>query len=193
MIEAYPLQWPGGYPRTARPSDKYKFYPGSLSGEISGLKDELKRMKATGLVVSTNIPLKADGNPYATYSKPADVGVAVYFSVNNKALALCCDKWNSVEANLRALTMSVDAMRGLDRWGVSEIMNRAFMGFKALPEKAASFPWWDVLGLSRTCTRNEIEAAYKTKIKIHHPDNGGDTVKWQELQEAYQQGLKQSS
>lgn len=193
MIESYPLQWPAGYPRTARPSDRYKFYPGGLSSEISMLKDELKRMKAKGLVVSTNIPVNADGNPYARYSKPVDVGVAVYFSVDNKALALCCDAWDSVEANLRALTMSVDAMRGLDRWRVSEIMNRAFMGFKALPEKAASFPWWDVLGLSRNCTRKEIQVAYKKKIKTYHPDNGGDPVRWLELQEAYQQGLNQTS
>jgi len=193
MIESYPLQWPAGYPRTAKPSDKYKFYPGSIAEELVGLREELRRMKAAGLVISTNIPVRADGNPYASYSKPADTGVAVYFSVDNKAMAICCDKWNSVEANLRALTMSVDAMRGLDRWGVSEIMNRAFMGFKALPEKAASFPWWEVLGLSRTCTRKEVDVAYRGKIKVYHPDNGGDPVKWLELQEAYQQGLQQTS
>lgn len=193
MIESYPLQWPAGYHRTARPTNSYKFYPSKLDAEIYSLREELRRMKATGIVVSTNIPVKGDGNPYSTYSKPADVGVAVYFSRENKAMALCCDKWNTVEANLRALSMSVDAMRGLDRWGVSQIMERAFMGFKALPEKAASFPWWDVLGLSRTCTKKEVEAAYKKKIKVHHPDNGGDPNKYQELQEAYQQGLKQTS
>lgn len=185
--------WPTGYPRTARPSNNFRFYPSTLISEIRSLKEELGRMYARGIVISTNIPTKNDGNPYATYSKPPDVGVSVYFTVDNKAMALCCDKWNTVEANLRALVMSVDAMRGLDRWGVSEIMNRAFMGFKALPEKAASFPWWDVLGVSRTATRKEVESAYKKKVKSHHPDNGGDPVKWQELQEAYSQGIKQTS
>lgn len=192
-LSAFPLQWPAGYPRTAMPSSNFRFYPGTLTFETKGLKEELGRMSARGIVISTNIPVKNDGNPYSTYTKPADVGVAVYFTVDNKAMALCCDKWNTVEANLRALVMSVDAMRGLDRWGVSEIMNRAFMGFKALPEKAASFPWWEILGLSRNCTRKEIEAGYKKKIKLHHPDNGGDSVKWQELQEAYNQGIKQTS
>jgi hypothetical protein len=193
MIESFPLQWPAGYPRTARPAGNYRFYPSTFASEIKGLKDELWRMSARSIVISTNIPTKNDGNPYSTYSKPADTGVAVYFTVDNKAMALCCDKWNTVEANLRALVMSVDAMRGLDRWGVSEIMNRAFMGFKALLEKAAGFPWWEVLGVSRECTKKEVLAAYKKKIKIHHPDNGGEPHKWQELQEAYEQGLKQTN
>lgn len=191
-LSAYPLLWPAGYPRTARPAGNYRFYPGNLSAVIGGLKDELGRMSARSITISTNIPVKNDGNPYSTYSKPADVGVAVYFTVDNKAMALCCDKWNTVEANLRALVMSVDAMRGLDRWGVSEIMNRAFMGFKALPEKAAGFPWWEVLGLSRECTLKEVKAAYKKKAQLHHPNVGGDPNKWRELQEAYEQGLKQT-
>lgn len=193
-ISNYPLIWPAGYPRTARPTNEYRFYPSSLLTEIKMLKDELEKngMRATGIVISTNIPVKNDGNPYATYSKPSDVGVAVYFSIKNRAMAICCDKWNSVEANLKALRMSVDAMRGLDRWGVSQIMERAFMGFKALPEKAASFPWWEVLGLSRDCTLKDVKAAYKKKLKLHHPDNGGDPYKWRELQEAYETGLKQT-
>lgn len=193
MIDSFPLVWPSGYTRTARPEGNYRFYPSSFNSERQLLTDELKRMKATGIVISTNVPLKQDGNPYATYNKPSDVGVAVYFSVDGKAMALCCDKWDTLEANLKALTMSVDAMRGLDRWGVSEILNRAFMGFKALPEKAASFPWWEVLGVSRMCTRKDVEAGYKKKAKIHHPNVGGEAHKWRELQEAYEQGLKQTT
>lgn len=191
MIEAYPLQWPAGYPRIGKPTDRYKFFPSGLTTELYGLREELRRMKATGVVVSSNIPVAADGNPYARYAKPVDCGIAVYFSVDNKAMAICCDKWNSVEANLRALTMSVEAMRGLDRWGVSQILDRAFMGFKALPEKAAGFPWWEVLGVSRVCTAMEVEEAYKKKSKIHHPNAGGEAHKWQELRNAYEEALKQ--
>lgn len=193
MIESYPLQWPAGYPRTARPAGNYKFYPQTFAGERQNLVIELHRMKALNIVVSTNVPLKPDGNPYASYAKPVDVGVAVYFSIENKAMALCCDKWDTLEANMKALKMSVDAMRGLDRWGVSDILNRAFMGFKALPEKAAGFPWWEVLGVSRVCTKEEVIEGYKNKSKIHHPNAGGEPHKWQELQEAYEQGLKQMS
>lgn len=193
MIEAYPLQWPTGYPRTARVSNRFRFYPSSVYVEIKSLKEELGRMNAMGVIISTNIPTKGDGNPYSTYAKPSDVGVAVYFTIDNRAMALCCDKWDSVEANLKALSMSVDALRGLDRWGVSDIMDRAFMGFKALPEKAASFPWWEVLGLARDCTKSQIRDAYKKKAKVHHPNAGGEPHKWQELNEAYEQGLKQVS
>jgi hypothetical protein len=193
MIESYPLQWPAGYPRTGWPRGNYKFYPSTLLGERQSLLEELRRMKAVNIVISTNVPIKQDGNPYATYAKPADVGVAVYFSIDNKQMALCCDRWNTLEANLKALKMSVEAMRGLDRWGVSDILNRAFMGFKALPEKAAGFPWWEVLGVSRVCTKAEVIEGYKNKSKIHHPNVGGEPHKWQELQDAYQEGLKQTS
>jgi len=36
-------------------------------------------------------------------------------------------------------------------------------------------------------------AAYKKKAKLHHPNSGGDPVKWRELQEAYEQGLKHTT
>lgn len=192
-ITSFPLTWPSGYPRIARPAGNFRFYPQSVYAEIAGVKDELGRMDARNIIISTNIPLKNDGNPYSTYQRPADAGVAIYFQVDGKAMALCCDKWNSVEANLKALKMSIDALRGLDRWGVSDILDRAFMGFKALPEKAASFPWWEVLGLERNCTKKEVEAAYKKQAKKAHPDNGGDPHKWAQLQEAFSQGLKQTA
>jgi hypothetical protein len=192
MIESYPLQWPAGYPRTAVPRSNYKFYPGSFSLEHGMLVEELRRMKASNVVISTNRPLAADGNAYARYGKIVDVGVAVYFTVDNKGMVLCCDRWDSLEANLKALTLSVDAMRGLNRWGVSQIMERAFMGFKALPEKAASFPWWEVLGISRQCSKKEVIAGYKRQSKLHHPSRGGEPHKWKELQDAYAEGLKQT-
>lgn len=62
-----------------------------------------------------------------------------------------------------------------------------------VPEKAVSFPWWEVLGVPRNCTRKDVQAAYKKRSKTAHPDNGGSTHQWLQLQEAYQQGLKQTS
>lgn len=105
--------------------------------------------------------------------------------------SLCCDKWTDIEANIRALSMSIDAMRGLDRWGVSEILKRVFTGFKALPEKVEAKPWWEVLQCTARASKDDIKKAYWRLAKIHHPDNGGSPQAFSELSDAYQFGMSQ--
>lgn len=42
-----------------------------------------------------------------------------------------------------------------------------------------------VLGVPKTATPDEIKKAYRKLASQHHPDKGGDTAKFQQLQEAY--------
>ena len=42
-----------------------------------------------------------------------------------------------------------------------------------------------VLGVAKTATADEIKKAYRKLASQHHPDKGGDTAKFQQLQEAY--------
>jgi DnaJ-class molecular chaperone len=42
-----------------------------------------------------------------------------------------------------------------------------------------------VLGVPKTATSDEIKKAYRKLASQHHPDKGGDTVKFQEIQTAY--------
>jgi len=193
MIEAYPLQWPVGYPRTKWPTNGYRFTPKSFAVERDGLISELKRMGARDVVLSTSVPLRQDGLPYATFGKKTvpDVGVAVYFTIDKEPMTLCCDKWNSLEANIRAIQMSVDAMRSLDRWGVSEILKRVFTGFKAIPEKVDAKPWWEVLGVSAQSSKEDIKKAYWRLAKIHHPDTGGNLHDFNRISDAYQFAMSQ--
>jgi DnaJ-domain-containing protein 1 len=44
-----------------------------------------------------------------------------------------------------------------------------------------------MLGLSPSASWEEIEAAYRKKAKIHHPDHGGDGDAMRALNEAYAQ------
>ena len=45
--------------------------------------------------------------------------------------------------------------------------------------------YYSTLGVSRTATQDEIKKAFRRLASQHHPDKGGDTAKFQEIQAAY--------
>jgi hypothetical protein len=184
MIEAYPLQWPVGYPRTQW--KKSARFDTNFANARDAIVNEIKRFRGKDIVISTDIPVKNDGFPYASFKTPKDCGVAVYFTYENNQVVFACDKWDRVEDNMQAIRKTIEAMRGLDRWGVSDMLNRAFTGFTAIPEKVNS-NWWDVLECSKNSTVEEITKAYYAKAKKVHPDKGGSNEEFSKVNAAYEQ------
>ena len=187
---AYPLSWPLGYPRASDRS--MGLFTTSFAQARDGLLEELRLMRADAIVLSSNVELKRDGLPYAGRN-PADPGLAVYFTWRGQQYALACDCWLKVEHNLQAIRKTVEALRGIARWGTSEMMAAAFTGFKALPEQAGpgwNSIWWEVLGLpGPSATTEDIQAAYKRQARTAHPDAGGSHERMSLLNEARRQGL----
>ena len=141
MVEAYPLQWPQGWPRTKFP-ERSKFYEkkqGSWATEVSMTKarafllGELNRLNASSVVISSNLELRQDGLPYAGRRRPQDCGVAVYFQLGGSDQCIPCDKWDRPEDNIYAIGKTIEALRGIERWGAKEMVNAAFRGFQSLP------------------------------------------------------------
>lgn len=157
------------------------------------LTSEINRMKGKNLVISTDVPLKNNGDLYASWpsKRGMDPGVAVYFDYKDKKIVMCCDRYESIWENIYALGKGIEAIRGMERWGVSEFIERAFTGFTALPDMALDeFACYEVLGIEPTKNPILIERAYKTRAKTRHPDTlSGSTEQFQELTKAYEQAL----
>jgi hypothetical protein len=188
-IDAYPLTWPVGWPRT--PHREQARFRVSLATARSSLLSELALMSATDVIVSSNAVLLRDGRIAAKQPRLDDPGVAVYFTLDDQARCIPCDRWDQLVDNVRAIGLAVAALRGLERWGAGEMVRAAFRGFAALPAGGpsgdANGPWWSVLGMAPTASDGEVNAAYRRLAREHHPDAGGDAERFRAIAEAYQQ------
>jgi hypothetical protein len=203
MTEAYPLQWPEGWPRTAfnRESDRRFGSNRAIEESPEGLimrgtrrltlgraRDqlftELGRLGATNVVVSSNVPLRRDGRPYADESGIDDPGVAVYFTFKKRQLVMARDRFVSVAGNMRSLTLAIEAMRQLARHGGDYMMERAFTGFLAIAPPDWKKPWRQVFGVKPDWS-GDITALYREKARNRHPDVGGADTLMAELNAAY--------
>ena len=190
-MEAFPLAWPEGWPRTktGRRSSRYEV---GFTVARDHLLRELRRSGASGVVLSPNIPLRRDGLPYADWREPDDPGIAVYWhDRRNSARVIACDVWRTVRENLRAVGLTLESLRQIERSGASELLERAFSGFARLPETTQARDCWTVLGLPPGTSREQVTARYRELAGTLHPDRGGTHAAMIELNQAYDQARAQ--
>lgn len=175
MTEAYPLQWPSHTPRVPmykRERSRFDAQP-AIARDV--LLAEANRM-GSHVVISSNQELRKDGLPYASRREPEDTGVAVYFLRKGEEVCIACDKYRHVWENMRAISKTIEAMRGIERWGSSELLDQAFKGFTALPSPdAVTTPpkqsWWVILGVSFGASEAVIRSAWKEKVRSASEDD----------------------
>jgi hypothetical protein len=193
VIEAYPLYWPPGRPRTSA----HLREPARFDMSLARARDEVIRQvemlcgryewmrREANIIISTNLQLRRDGFPLASQRQPDDVGVAVYFNYKKQQVCFACDRWNKIEDNMQAIAKTIDALRGVARWGTGDMMEAAFKGFTAL--SGPSSDWWYVLNVPQNASVEDVLAAYRELRSKHHPDRGGDSAEFQRVQQAYEQ------
>jgi hypothetical protein len=205
--EAYPLYWPERRART----DRWKREHGKFDVTFARARDNIVRevtLLAGGrwgpdpqIVISTNVALRRDGLPLAGQRPPDDPGVAVYFLYKKRPMSFACDRWHKIEHNMQAIAKTIEALRGIARWGTGDMLEAAFTGFAALPPPPAAAPpapgaparlkhWRDVFGTG-VQTREQLQEVYRRMAGAFHPDRGGDPAKMAELNAARAQALQE--
>ncbi len=194
-VEAYPLHWPPGVPRT-EPSKRQRARfsskradgrwntPVSMSDARRRLEAELRPLNAAHVVVSTNVALRRDGWPYANQNTPDDTGAAVYYSIGKEQLCHACDRWDRPEDNIAAIAAIIGALRGIDRWGNGHAVKAAFDGFKALSE-TINEDWRSVLQVPDCASLVVAKKAYRLLASRNHPDKGGSEHQMARINQAW--------
>lgn len=185
-MEAYPLAWPDGWPRTdgaeqrrgdiafKRQQDTGRGYSKGQAWAFTDARDALleEMLRHTGgrpAVLSSNFEV-GRGGPKEGRRRPADEGIAIYFTRNGKPLVMACDRYIDAEGNMRSLTLALEALRTLERHGGGVMIEKAFSGFVALP--APKRPH-EILGIQADASRDDVQRAWRARIAAAHPDQTG--------------------
>jgi hypothetical protein len=178
---------------------------------IPFLKAELAQLGATKVVIRTmhrpNDIRKYDNVPRSD-RQPPDSGVIVEFEKPSSSgpvkLRFPCRTFKTWEDNLRAIALALEALRKVDRYGVTT--GAQYAGYKALPPggerdaapppkpriTAAQAAEFIVRSASIGVTARQVledatlaEFVYKTAAKVLHPDKeGGSQEEFAKLEES---------
>lgn len=188
--DPYPLQWPDGWPRTDNwKRTKPAFFARFAQDRDSVIHQLRKYRRASNIVITSDLPTRGDGLPYANASCN-DPGIAVWWVERGREQVIACDRWQHVTYNLRAIDKTLEALRGIDRWGTSKMVEQAFAGFAALPSGNGSYTqppqpakrsWRSVFDvatnlndvLSKEDLLALVRSRHRMQIKTAHPDAGG--------------------
>jgi len=208
MRSPFPLQWPEGWKRTESSMRVRSRFGHRSSGDVpfsyaySELQLELQRLGAANAVITTELPTNTRGVPYASSKVGGEVGVAVWFVLDGQERVNACDQYTTIAENMLAIAKTIEAIRGMARWGSSQLVSRAFAGFTALPpgsgEQVGAVPapprkrpWREVLGGAWPAELGKVEllaiakSRHRAAIAAAHPDRGGDPARAAELNVAF--------
>jgi hypothetical protein len=193
-------EWPGELTRERRFApfktsefDSYRRRSTPLSSTLELLDRELRMIGGRGaelLVAIAPADFRLDGKPRAQ-AKAAHPGVILSFDSNVGHLSYPCDTFTTWQDNLRAIALALEALRKVDRYGVTK-RGEQYRGFMALEATAAPAGFADVnaalrylvdVASKRAHVDTADDAAKLLRIaqRAAHPDMGGDAATFQRV------------
>jgi len=200
-------QWPRGHERTPVEERTQSRFDSSYRKTMELLERELRMIGAASVVLQLDIhegSIRQDGLPYANARVGAeDSGVVLSFDLDDQHLMYPCDTYQSWQDNLRAIALTLQNLRAVDRYGVSK-SGEQYVGWRALPadvdramsrEEAATI-LVRTAGVSEEDRVDAIESLskigiypdlrwiYRKAAANAHPDAGGTTAAFRRVQKA---------
>lgn len=198
--------WPGERTRNRQRSP----FKASYTSTCNLLGRELSHLGAKRVVIQADVDstqIRQDGmfRADARFNGP---GVILTFESKYGPLQYPCDQFTHWQANLRAIALALEALRKVDRYGVTRRAEQ-YRGWKALTfrgeqyfdnaEEAAKFLAGSDLAFGDPSLimldLDYAKSSYKQRAADAHPDQGGDpdvfkrvTAAWEMVRSWHQRG-----
>lgn len=188
-----------------RKSRDYSWGRGTESGidwsaTMELLERELRMLRGKNVVLQmavTDGDIKRDGWIRAN-ARPSHPGVILTFDSKYGPLSYPCDTYTDWQANVRAIAVALEALRKVDRYGVTR-RGEQYTGWKKLPPAGATTSTMTTEIAAAILVQAEgldgdagdllefedaFRQTYRAAAKRTHPDAGGSTRDFQAVQEA---------
>lgn len=200
-------------PPVARPARRQRLrgahlFRASWQNTLDLLDRELEHLQARNVVLQIDVPeaaVRLDGMLRSTAPDPAFPGVRVAFESVHGPLTYATDAYERQysdglkgwQANVRAIALGLEALRAVDRYGVSR-RGEQYRGWRQLEAGTGSAPTH--MTRDRACrllselsgvtvTPDESQQSLRARLRsargAAHPDrNGGDRGLWDQVEQA---------
>lgn len=194
--------WPEGWRDPGRHRQDSPF-GSTFSTTLSDLERELRAISGRDpflQVDASERDVRIDGQLRAD-ARVSHPGVILTFDTRaHGALVYATDRFRHWHANLRAITLGLEALRRVERYGIAE-RGQQYAGYRELPSGiavGAAMTIEEAARLLCDATMAEIgedpdhvdrvigvaESLYREAVKTAHPDRGGDAELFRRLTEA---------
>lgn len=187
-------EWPGEFTRSRRSSPfkgtreingkRRSNVAVPLTQTLAELSRELRELRAKDAELLVAIPaskFRIDGRPYAS-ATAEHPGVILSFEIPQVGrVSYPCDTFTTWEDNLRAITLALEALRKVDRYGVTK-RGEQYRGFLAIEATAAPAGFATAADaeafLRGWCgdawADQPLRRVFREALRTTHPDMSGD-------------------
>jgi hypothetical protein len=186
-------EWPGD--RTVRRVSSP--FSARIGTTVAELQREMRQISANNVRLQIDLPpekFRLDGNPRAD-ATPRTPGLILTFTTKQGAQSYPCDRYTRWEDNLRAIVLTLEALRKVDRYGVANHgeQYRGFLALEAATAMPAGFTSTQdardyIFSIIRrsgwTTVPGDVALQLRQAKRFTHPDTGGDSAEFDRVNAA---------
>lgn len=177
-----PVSSPELFPRAGHRGSQFR---ASFGATVKLLRFELEKLGARQVVIELAIredELRLDGLPRA-HASVDHSGVILSFESRHGPLRYATSEFTSWSENLRAIALGLEALRAVDRYGISR-RGEQYRGYRQI--EAVAGPGLGQLERGRELI--EKHGSVREALMATHPDRGGDAGDFAAVQAAREEG-----